>query len=58
MVQGDAHLGELRLLLEELCCDLCRFEHVIKDQLAPETKTMIEVRKLAAVDIAFLGAPR
>jgi adenylate cyclase len=31
------HLGELRLLLEELCCDLCRFEHVIKDRLAPET---------------------
>jgi adenylate cyclase len=37
MAQGDAHLGELRLLLEELCCDLCRFEHVIKDQLGPET---------------------
>ena len=37
MAQGDGHLGELRLLLEELCCDLCRFEHVIKDQLAPET---------------------
>jgi class 3 adenylate cyclase len=31
------HLGELRLLLEELCCDLCRFEHVITDGLAPET---------------------
>jgi hypothetical protein len=30
------HLGELRLLLEELCCDLCRFEHVITDGLAPE----------------------
>jgi adenylate cyclase len=29
-------LGELRLLLEELCCDLCRFEHVITDGLAPE----------------------
>jgi len=37
MVHGETDLGELRLLLEELCCDLCRFEHVIKDQLAPET---------------------
>jgi adenylate cyclase len=31
-----SHLGELRLLLEELCCDLCRFEHVTKDGLVPE----------------------
>ena len=37
MAHGETHLGELRLLLEELCCDLCRFEHVIKDRLAPET---------------------
>ena len=29
-------LGELRLLLEELCCDLSRFEHVSRDGLAPE----------------------
>ena len=31
-----AHSGELRLLLEELCCDLCRFEHVTRDGLAAE----------------------
>ncbi len=31
-----SHLGELRLLLEELCCDLCRFEHVTRDGLVPE----------------------
>ena len=31
-----SHHGELRLLLEELCCDLCRFEHVIRDGLVPE----------------------
>ena len=36
MPQPNSHLGELRLLLEELCCDLCRFEHVTKDGLAPE----------------------
>ena len=37
MVHADAQLGELRLLLEELCCDLCRFEHVTRDQLPPES---------------------
>jgi len=37
VTQSDSHLGELRLLLEELCCDLCRFEHVTRDGLAPET---------------------
>src|SRR5262245_11689765 len=26
----------LRLLLEEVCCDLCRFEHVHKDGCKPE----------------------
>ena len=36
MTQSDSHLGELRLLLVELCCDLGRFEHVTRDGLAPE----------------------
>src|SRR5262245_23135663 len=36
MPDSKNQLGELRLLLEELCCDLCRFEHVIADNLAPE----------------------
>jgi class 3 adenylate cyclase len=36
VAQSNSHLGELRLLLEELCCDLCRFEHVTRDGLAPE----------------------
>ena len=36
MPDSKNQLGELRLLLEELCCDLCRFEHVITDNLAPE----------------------
>ncbi|HEX6985783.1 MAG TPA: adenylate/guanylate cyclase domain-containing protein [Planctomycetaceae bacterium] len=31
---GDA--GQLRLLLEELCCDLCRFEHAANDGVRPE----------------------
>ncbi len=36
MAHSNNHLGELRLLLEELCCDLCRFEHVTRDGLVPE----------------------
>ena len=36
MLEANDNLGELRLLLEELCCDLCRFEHVTRDGLAPE----------------------
>jgi class 3 adenylate cyclase len=36
MLQTRSPLGEYRLLLEELCCDLCRFEHVTRDGLAPE----------------------
>src|SRR5262245_27836200 len=36
MPEAKTHLGEFRLLLEELCCDLCRFEHVTRDGLVPE----------------------
>ena len=36
MPETASRLGEYRLLLEELCCDLCRFEHVTRDGLAPE----------------------
>jgi class 3 adenylate cyclase len=36
MLDPRSNLGEFRLLLEELCCDLCRFEHVTRDGLAPE----------------------
>jgi adenylate cyclase len=36
MLETRSNLGEFRLLLEELCCDLCRFEHTIRDGLAPE----------------------
>jgi class 3 adenylate cyclase len=30
------HLSQLRLLLEELCCELCRFEHTTTNSLDPE----------------------
>ena len=29
-------LSELRLLLEELCCELCRLEHTSVDGLVPD----------------------
>ena len=32
----ESHASQLRLLLEELCCDLCRFEHIAADGLLPE----------------------
>ncbi len=36
LFQGDSYLRELRLFLEEVCCDLCRFQHVAQDGLRPE----------------------
>src|SRR5947209_8030627 len=35
-VPDESHFSQLRLLMEELCCDLCRFEHVTTDGLLPE----------------------
>jgi class 3 adenylate cyclase len=34
--EGEGYYGQLRLLLEDLCCDLCRFEHVNSEGIAPE----------------------
>ena len=48
MPETASRLGEYRLLLEELCCDLCRFEHVTRDGLAPEA-VRIDLRVLARV---------
>jgi class 3 adenylate cyclase len=33
---GDGGLFELRLFIEEICCNLCRFRHVHDDGVAPE----------------------
>lgn len=33
---SETYLRELRLLLEDLCCDLCRFEHLQHDGISPE----------------------
>lgn len=32
----DEHYGYLRILLEEICCDLCRLQHVEEDHIASE----------------------
>jgi len=40
---------QLRLLLEELCCELCRFQHV-RDGLAPEAVRIDREFQLGATD--------
>ncbi|MGH8594926.1 MAG: adenylate/guanylate cyclase domain-containing protein [Gammaproteobacteria bacterium] len=35
--EHESLLGQLRLLLEEVCCDLCRFEHVSRHGCSPES---------------------
>src|SRR5438309_103444 len=42
---------EVRLFLEDICCDLCRFQHVSEDGLGPE-----EVRIRQEVDLGIPGA--
>jgi serine/threonine protein kinase/class 3 adenylate cyclase len=34
--QSEHHLKEFRLFLDEICCNLCRFEHADQEGLAPE----------------------
>lgn len=36
LLQDENYLRELRLFLEEVCCDLCRFQHVAQGALQPE----------------------
>lgn len=33
---NENYLSELRLFLEEICCDLCRFQHVAQDGVQPQ----------------------
>lgn len=35
-LQGESYFRELRLFLEEICCDLSRFQHVTEDGVQPE----------------------
>ncbi len=45
----QSHASQLCLLLEELCCDLCRFEHIVADGFLPEN--ILITREY------YLGAP-
>ena len=47
--QGEMHVQELRLFLEEICCNLCRFRHVEEEGVAPETVRICQT--------AYLGMP-
>lgn len=47
--QSERYLEELRLFLEDLCCDLCRFEHINKDGVQPHQVRITEE--------AYLGLP-
>jgi class 3 adenylate cyclase len=59
MLRMRSNLGEFRLLLEELCCDLCRFEHTRHDGLAPEAVRIDREYWLAAGAFADIRvAPR
>jgi hypothetical protein len=55
---------QLRLLLEELCCDLCRFEHARSEGIAPG---LVEIDRevymgspgaFADIRVRAPGAPR
>jgi class 3 adenylate cyclase len=54
---------QLRLLLEELCCDLCRFEHTKRDGIAPDAVQVDRERHLGAegayadIRVAMPGRP-
>ena len=41
-IARETYLSQLRLLLEELSCDLCRFGHVTRDGVPPEG---VEIRR-------------
>jgi len=46
----DNYIVELRLLLEELCCDLCRYEHGNQEGMAPEQIAIVREFSLGAPD--------
>src|SRR6185436_20588587 len=36
LIQDENYLRDMRLFLEELCCDLCRFQHAGQGSFQPE----------------------
>jgi len=51
LLQAESYLRELRLFLEEICCDLCRFQHVAQDGIQPE-----DIRITQEVYLGIAGA--
>lgn len=49
---GSSGLFELRLFIEEICCNLCRFVHVHNDSVSPE-QVRIDQEVYLGVDGAF-----
>jgi class 3 adenylate cyclase len=47
--QSERHMRELRLFLEEICCNMCRFRHVEGDGVVPEAVRISQE--------AYLGRP-
>jgi class 3 adenylate cyclase len=43
--------GDLRLFLEEICCDLCRYRHVVQDGIEPENVVTTREVRLPASDV-------
>jgi class 3 adenylate cyclase len=43
---NEVHLQELRLFLEEICCNLCRFRHVEEEGVDPETVRISQTTSL------------
>jgi class 3 adenylate cyclase len=50
-LQGESYFRELRLFLEEICCDLSRFQHVAQDGVQPE-----DIRINQEVHLGIAGA--
>ncbi len=49
-MEEQAHLKQLRLFLEEICCELCRFRHVAEDSLAPKEVRITREVSLGALE--------
>jgi class 3 adenylate cyclase len=49
-VHHERYLRELRLFLEEICCDLVRFRHAAEDNVAPEEVKIIRESYLGSAN--------
>lgn len=61
-VADESYFNELRLLLENVCCDLCRIEHVVVDGVAPRDvrihqEVALGPRAFADIRVTVPGAP-